>query len=172
MHYKHGLTGKILALLLAVIILFPSCSSTTLIQSDPAGAKLYLNGEPVGTTPYSHTDTRIVGSTNTVRLEKEGYMPLNTSFSRDEQIDAGAVIGGLFFWIPFLWTMKYKPVRTYELVPYAPGNAPDLLPATENEYSSVKARKLRELKQLLDDKIITQAEFEKEKKKILEEDEK
>lgn len=172
MLYKRGLIGKILALLLAVIILFPSCSSTTLIQSNPAGAKLYLNGEPVGTTPYSHTDTKIVGSTTMVRLEKEGFEPLNTSFTRDEWIDAGAVIGGIFFWIPFLWTMKYKPVRTYELVPYAPGKAPALAPGLESEFTSVKARKLRELKQLLDEKIITPAEFEKEKKKILEEDEK
>jgi len=36
-------------------------------------------------------------------------------------------------------------------------------------YTKSKADRLRELKQLLDDKIITQEEFEKEKKKILDE---
>lgn len=34
-----------------------------------------------------------------------------------------------------------------------------------------KAGRLRELKKLLDEKVVTQAEYEKEKKKILEEDE-
>lgn len=41
-----------------------------MIQSNPSGAKLYLNGENVGETPYSHTDTKIAGSTTTVQLEK------------------------------------------------------------------------------------------------------
>ena len=107
--------------MLAGAILFASCSSSTLIQSSPSGAKVYLNGEYAGVTPYTHTDTKIVGSSTQVRLEKEGYETLNTAFSRNEDADVGAIIGGIFFLFPFLWTMKYKPVRTYELVPS--GNA-------------------------------------------------
>ncbi len=163
---------KIIAVLLAGVILFSGCSSTTLIRSSPSGAKIYLNGEAVGTTPYSHTDTKIVGSTTHVQLEKEGYEPLNATFSRDEEVDVGAIIGGVFFLVPFLWTMKYKPLRTYEMkpisgvqVPFAPGPG-DL------QMTGTKAVKLRELKELLDDKIITPAEFEKEKQKILNEDSK
>ena len=111
------LTLRSLSLFLAGLILFASCSSTTIIQSSPTGAKLYINGEPVGTTPYTYSDTRIVGSTVAVRLEKEGYDEVNTYFSRDEEVDVGAIIGGIFFLWPFLWTMKYKPARTYELIP-------------------------------------------------------
>jgi hypothetical protein len=153
---------KISGLVLAASVLWSSCASTTLIQSNPSGAKLYLNGEPVGTTPYTHQDTRIVGSTTTVKLEKEGYAPLNTSFSRDEEVDAGAIVGGFLVLVPFLWTMKYKPTHTYELKP---------LTSTEQAPAPIKskAERLRELKQLLDDKIITQEEFDKEKKKILDE---
>jgi hypothetical protein len=88
-----------------------------MIQSSPNEAKLYLNGEPVGTTPYTHRDTKIVGSTTTVRLTKEGYKDFTTSFSRNEEVDVGAIIGGLFLLFPFLWTMKYKPTHNYELVP-------------------------------------------------------
>jgi hypothetical protein len=145
---------KVTALLLAAVMILPSCSSTTLIQSNPAGAKLYLNGEPMGTTPYSYSDTKIFGSTNVVKLEKEGYEALNTTFSRDEEVDAGAIIGGFFFLVPFLWAMKYKPVRTYELAPYAPERASGIVPVKESQFSSVKAQKLRELKQLLDDKFL------------------
>jgi hypothetical protein len=94
-----------------------SCASSTMINSVPNGAKLYIDGERVGTTPYRHSDTKIVGSITDVKLEKEGYESFNASFSRNEQVDAGAVIGGLFFFIPFLWTMKYKPSHNYELTP-------------------------------------------------------
>jgi hypothetical protein len=43
---------KSAALLLAAVVLFASCSSSTLIQSDPSGAKVYMNGEYKGVTPY------------------------------------------------------------------------------------------------------------------------
>jgi len=108
---------KTIALFLSGIILFASCASTTLIQSIPSDAKLYLNGEFVGETPYTHTDTKIVGSTNIVRIEKEAYETFNGAFSRNEEADVGAIIGGIFFLFPFLWTMKYKPMHTYELKP-------------------------------------------------------
>lgn len=158
-----------------VSVLFTSCSSTTVINSIPPGAKVYLNGMPVGKTPYNHTDTKIVGSTTSLKLELEGYETLNTSFSRDETADVGAIIGGLFFLVPFLWTMKYNPVHMYELE-VASGNQQaknfklTQTPDTKNpsEPASSKADKLRELKKLLDEKIITQEEFDNEKKKILE----
>lgn len=168
---KSAITLKAGSIFLAVLILFSSCSSTTMIQSEPSGAKVYLNGEPVGTTPYAYSDTKIVGSVNSVELVKDGYAPLNTYFSRDEEVDVGAIIGGLFVLVPFLWTMKYKPVHTYELAPLA-----DYEPAYDqpNNFVEVKskAERLRELKKLLDDKIINQEEFDQEKQKILAEDEK
>lgn len=168
----HSYLMKSLSVLLAGAILFTSCSSTTFIQSNPGGAKLYLNGEPVGTTPYTHRDTKIVGSTTTVKLEKEGYETLNTSFSRDEEVDVGAIIGGLFFLVPFLWTMKYKPSHTYELQPATAGTSDPASRQQQQPVQKSKADRLRELKQLLDEKIITEEEYEKEKKKILTEDEK
>jgi len=112
---KIPLSLKAVALLLVISILFASCASTTIIQSEPTGAKLYLNGEPVGETPYTLTDTRIIGSTNTVLLTMNGYEDFLGSFSRDEEVDVGAIIGGIFFLFPFLWTMKYKPYHYYEL---------------------------------------------------------
>ncbi len=165
------MTTKTISLLLTGSILFTSCASTTMIQSNPSGAKVYLNGEPVGTTPYTHQDTKIVGSTTTVKLEKEGYEPLNTSFSRNEEADIGAIIGGVFVWVPFLWTMKYKPAHTYELTPSSGNEQPKVRTNLQQNQTESKADRLRELKQLLDEKVITKEEYEKEKKKILEEDE-
>ena len=102
---------------MAFSVLFASCSSTTLIQTNPSGAKVYMNEEYKGVTPLSYSDTKIVGSATSVRLELEGYESLNTILSRDEAADVGAIIGGVFFLFPFLWTMKYNPLHTYELRP-------------------------------------------------------
>lgn len=112
---KHFL--KVTAVLTASAILFSSCSSHTLITSIPEGAKVYLNEEYVGTTPYNYRDTKIVGTTTTINLKKEGYKDVNTSMSRNEEVDGGAIVGGLFLLFPFLWTMKYKPAHTYEMTP-------------------------------------------------------
>ncbi|GAA3963922.1 hypothetical protein GCM10022407_08220 [Hymenobacter antarcticus] len=134
----------------------------------PVGARIYVDGEAVGTTPYRHSDTKIVGSTTSVRMEKEGYETYNTSFSRDEQADVGAIIGGVFVLVPFLWTMKYKPVHSYELKSLTPAQNPG--PVTAPPIKP-RAERLRENKKLLDEKILTPQEYEKEKSRILSEPE-
>ncbi len=108
---------RIVASVLLVAFVLIGCSSTTIITSEPPGAKLSINGVSVGKTPYTHADTRIVGSTLMIKLEKEGYEPLNTIITRDERVDVGAIIGGVFFLFPFLWTMQYNPQHSYELTP-------------------------------------------------------
>lgn len=158
------------AVLLMLLVLTESCVSTTLIQSNPSGAKVYINDEPMGTTPFYYRDSKIVGTENTVKLEKEGFEITKSVFSRDEEIEVGALIGGIFVWIPFLWLMKYKKVHNYDMLPIGSNNATNTpVPSNTN---STKADKLRELKKLFDEKVITQEEFEKEKKKILDEPDK
>lgn len=108
---------RITAVLIGAAVLLSSCSSTTIIQSSPSGAKLYMNGERVGTTPYTHTDTKIVGSTTILKITSEGYEDFNGVLKRDEDVNVGAIIGGIFFLFPFLWVMDYKPTHFYELAP-------------------------------------------------------
>ncbi len=138
-----------------------------MIRSNPSGARVYLNGEPVGTTPYPHRDTKIVGSTTTVQLEKEGYAPFETSFSRNEEVDVGAIIGGIFFVFPYLWTMKYKPTHTYDLQGGFGTDQNTFMSQAQPAMTPFMADQLRELKQLLDEKVLTQQEYEKQKAKIL-----
>lgn len=83
----------------------------------PNGAKLYMDGEPVGITPYAYTDTKIVGSSTPVRLVMKGYQDFNGVLKRNEEANVGAIIGGLFLLFPFFWTMDYKSSHTYELIP-------------------------------------------------------
>jgi hypothetical protein len=98
-----------------------ACTSATTIVSRPPGARLYLNGEPVGNTPYTMADTRIVGSTTAVRLELPGFEVTDAVIARNEEFDVGACIGGVFLLFPFLWIMGYKPVHTFELRPMGGG---------------------------------------------------
>ena len=88
-----------------------------MIQSVPTGAKLYMDGEPVGTTPYTHKDTKIVGSATTLRMVLDGYQDYNGFLTRNEKVCVGAIIGGIFFLFPFFWIMEYKTMHTYELIP-------------------------------------------------------
>jgi len=137
-----------------------------MINSSPAGAKVYINGESVGTTPYLYTDTKILGSVINIDLVKEGYEPLYTSFTRSEQVNAGAIVGGLFFLFPFLWTMEYKPTHNYELVPLAATNQDTQVQSEQTQPALSKVQRLKELKQMLDENLITQDEFNKAKQKF------
>jgi hypothetical protein len=93
-----------------------ACSSTTMIRSTDPEAKIYVDGELKGRGTVTHTDTKIVGSTTSVRIEKDGCEPQYYTFSRNEEFDAGACAGGVFVLVPFLWIQKYKPERTYEYI--------------------------------------------------------
>jgi len=42
---NHSNKTKGISLFLSVLILMTSCVSTTMIQSNPTGAKIYINGE-------------------------------------------------------------------------------------------------------------------------------
>ena len=58
-----------------------------------------------------------IGSVTPITLKLDGYEDFHVMLTRNERVDAGAIVGGLFFWIPFLWTMQYNPSHTYEMVP-------------------------------------------------------
>ncbi|KAA3623640.1 MAG: PEGA domain-containing protein [Bacteroidetes bacterium] len=162
------------ALLMAIAIFFSSCASTTMISSHPSGAKVYIDGAYVGETPYPMTDTKIVGTWTSVRLEKPGYEPLYTEICRSEEADVGAIVGGVFFLFPFLWTMGYSPNHHYELYPIgATEPAPVVVPAPPLKAEPAspaksKAEKLRELKDLYEDGLISKEEYEQARAKILE----
>lgn len=103
--------------LLTMTSLVAGCSSTTVIHTKPEGARLYVDGLYVGITPYKYTDMKLVGSKTPLELKMDGYETLNTHLSKTEKPDIGAIVGGIFFTFPFLWTMEYQPDHMYELEP-------------------------------------------------------
>jgi hypothetical protein len=101
----------------AACFFLAGCSSGTIIRSDPSGATVYIDGSKAGTTPYYHSDIKMVGDRTSVKLEKEGYEEFETSFTRSEEFQLPQFIGGLFFPISLMWVMGYHPERTYTLSP-------------------------------------------------------
>ncbi len=153
-----------ICLILAATIFLSSCASTTLIESSPSGATVYIDNQKKGITPYPYTDTKIVGSSTQVTLKKEGYEDFNVVLVRNERADVGAIIGGILVIVPFLWIMKYDPTHNYEL-------APKIMETPAKESSSNQTsnstNELIKLKNLLDQNAITNDDFTTLKVKIL-----
>lgn len=167
---------KSISSLLVLSILVVSCSSTTIIQSTPPGANVYINQSKVGYTPYSYTDSKIAGSTTFIQLKKEGYEDFNISLKRNERADVGAIIGGIFVLVPFLWTTQYNPIHSYELIPLTQdaikekqnsNQANQNNNSTNDSNTSNSTDELIKLKNLLDQKAITEDDFTTLKVKIL-----
>ena len=112
-----------LALLMATVMLTASligCTSTTMIHTLPEGARVYMNDEFRGVTPYRHTDSAISGTVTAMTFRKEGFQDFHTTLHKNENVHVGAVIGGILFFFPFIWTMGYNPAHNYELNPVHP----------------------------------------------------
>ena len=110
---KSRLENTILIAVLAQSLF--GCSSSTVISTEPSDADLYINGMKVGKTPYTYADTKIIGSTTSLKFKKEGYKDFEVALKRNEEVNVGTVIGGIFFLAPFLWVMEYLPSHHYEL---------------------------------------------------------
>lgn len=91
-----------------------ACSSATVIRSRPEGATVYMDGVRKGLTPYTHSDTSILGASKPLRLEKAGHRPLDTVIRKDE-FKVGPCIGGVLVTIPFLWVLGYPNTYEFEL---------------------------------------------------------
>ncbi|MDA8886329.1 SHOCT domain-containing protein [Bacteroidia bacterium] len=163
---------RLIASFLLVSTLFTSCVTTTMIRSFPENANLNIDGRDVGKAPYRHQDSKVSLSTTEISLTMDGYRTLNTFITKDEEVDIGPAIAGFFVFIPWLWALKYEPSYTFTLKPEEVKKQniePTILvdPQDSKTPETSKAQRLRELKALLDEGILTQEEFDEQKKKIL-----
>jgi hypothetical protein len=104
---------KIIASSIALLFLF-GCASATIIKSNPPGAKLYLDGQLEGETPYTYADRAAAGTMKSVTLKKEGYKDFSGHIKREE-LSVGALIGGILILIPLIWVLEYPPEYTFEM---------------------------------------------------------
>jgi hypothetical protein len=110
------MSKKLGAIALILSVFVGACSSTTNIRSTDPEAKIYIDGEYRGKGDVFYSDTKVLGSSTSIRLEKPGCEPRSFIMVRNEEFDAGACAGGVFLLVPFLWVQKYKGEHNYEYV--------------------------------------------------------
>ena len=108
-------TTQSFCIFLVIAILISSCASTTLLQTEPSFASIYIDGYQIGTTPFPYSDKKVTGSKTWITFKKEGYKDLEILLKRNEKFAWGAFIGGFYLIAPWFWTMKYYPGHHYIL---------------------------------------------------------
>lgn len=159
----------VIAGMLALFIL-NACKSTTRIESIPSNAKLYINGQFVGNTPYTYSDKKISGSTQEVKILKDGFEPYTDEFTRNQKLERRALYFGIFL-VPLFWLKEYDEVQTFDLRT-AGKKLPEpvmLLERTADTGEPTQESLLRELQFRYDNKFIDKKTYDREKKRILEE---
>lgn len=98
-----------------IAIILSGCASSTLIRTSPPGVTVYADGSRLGTAPAVYSDTKITGSTTRIDLKKDGCEPRTVLLTRNEEANAGAIVGGVLCLFPFLWTLGYRAEHHYEM---------------------------------------------------------
>lgn len=98
---------------LVALIAVTGCSTMVTIQSDPSGAEIILNNQKIGKTPFAVSLSDFAFNSYDVTLKKDGYSDFHGRIAKEAK--AGAIIGGLFSWIPFLWCYGPQPYQTFYL---------------------------------------------------------
>lgn len=89
------------------------CASSTTISSEPMGAAVKIDGQPVGNTPVSYTNESVyVWTEHQVTLEKKGYHPYNGQV--EATFSVMHLLIGIFCCLPFVIVGEFKP--TYHFV--------------------------------------------------------
>ncbi|MBN1239792.1 MAG: hypothetical protein JXB36_14910 [Gammaproteobacteria bacterium] len=90
------------------------CSSSTHIRASDPDARIYVNGEYVGTGDGHYSDRKPAFTKQKVTLRKEGCEADVYSFRRNERPDIGAIVGAYYLVLPALWFLQYKNHHAYE----------------------------------------------------------
>ena len=94
------------AIALALLVaLSAACKRAVLIDSEPTGAVVRVNGQPRGTTHFRTQLEYTAFSSFEISLEKEGYRPATARLPME--LDAGALICGATGCLPLLlWVQQ------------------------------------------------------------------
>ena len=101
-------------LLLLSAMRVTACSSTAVSRSSDPDSRIYVNGEYMGTGHSHYTDQKVALSNNDVEIQKDGCVAGKTSFSRSQEAEVGAIVGGILGTVPLLWVAGYKPHHSYD----------------------------------------------------------
>lgn len=106
--------SKLLALFVLVAFLSACAPHHALIQSEPPGALVTINGTEIGTTPIQYDYALSIGSQHQVEISRPGYESVDLTIKADKT-DAGAMkrwlVAGVVWsplWLGTVFTKKLK----------------------------------------------------------------
>ena len=108
---------QITSLFLAFLLLFTSCASTTTIGVIPRSveAEIYADGKYIGDAPAVLKDSKISGAGTMITIVAEGYEDYKAYIEKSDHINMGALVGGIFLVVPYIWIMGYEPYYEFYL---------------------------------------------------------
>lgn len=118
--------SKLLALFVLVVFLSACAPRQALIQSEPPGAMVTINGTEVGTTPVQYDYSLSNGSQHRLHITHQGYETVDQTIEADKT-DPGAMkrwlIAGAVWtplWIGTFFTKRLKESYLFVMKRYNP----------------------------------------------------
>ena len=102
------------SIFIATAVMLTACSSGTTIRVSDEEARIFVNGEYVGTGHGHYSDRKPAFTRQEVTLRKEGCEEQSYSFRRNERPDVGAIVSAYYLALPILWLTQYKQNHAYE----------------------------------------------------------
>lgn len=99
---------------LAAILTLAGCASETSIRVSDPDARIYVNGEFVGTGHGHYSDRKPAFTRQEVTVRKAGCDDERYSFRRNERPDVGAIVSAYYLVLPIVWFTQYKQHHAYE----------------------------------------------------------
>jgi hypothetical protein len=99
---------------IATFVVLAGCSSGTSIRVSDPDARIYVNGEYVGTGKGYYSDRKPAFTKQEVTVRKDGCAEQSYTFRRNERPDLGAIVSAYYLALPILWVTQYKDRRAYE----------------------------------------------------------
>jgi hypothetical protein len=101
-------------IVLACAAFLAACSSGTHIKVSDSDARIYVNGEYVGTGDGYYSDRKPAFSKQEVTVRKDGCDEQSYTMRRNERPDLGAIVSAYYLAVPILWVTQYKHKHAYE----------------------------------------------------------
>ena len=99
---------------IAALAALGGCSSGTSIRISDPDARIYVNGEYVGTGKGYYSDRKPAFTKQEVTVRKNGCEEQRYTFRRNERPDLGAIVSAYYLALPILWVTQYKGHHAYE----------------------------------------------------------
>ena len=171
---RYLLYGSCLLLFSSCASLFSGSTQHISIDSEPQGAEVRIGGQNIGTTPTTVRIKRrsrdMTSYGRSIILEKPGYKTHQHYIKSKVNFVSFLNLINLLFWgIDFATgaLVSYDDYNYFNLSKEDSAPPQNLNKTPDNTPSKDHYQQLRELKKLLDEEILTQEEFQREKEKIL-----